>query len=130
MGFPAAAEKGGEAMGGGRKGEWREKWSASEVVVDVDGAKSEIKVERSCDPGWSAEDFADNVIQITDIGIVVVVIVVGVIGHRTDIGMPVYDVAFVRTLASSLRPSKPEEGQRAEWLEEALWYDAWLCVGR
>jgi len=25
MGFPAAAEKGEEAMGGGRKGEWREK---------------------------------------------------------------------------------------------------------
>jgi len=57
--------------------------------VDVDGAKSEIKVERSCDPGCSTEDFAESVIQITDIGIVVVVI-----GHhsaRTDISMPVYD---------------------------------------
>jgi len=25
MGSPAAAEEGGEVMGGGRKGEWREK---------------------------------------------------------------------------------------------------------
>jgi len=25
MGSPAAAEEGGETMGGGRKGEWREK---------------------------------------------------------------------------------------------------------
>jgi len=30
----------------GEGGEWRERKSASEVVVDVDGAKSEIKVER------------------------------------------------------------------------------------
>ena len=53
MGSPAAAEGGGEARGGGRGegGEWREKCSASEVDVGVDGAKSEIKVERSCDPG-------------------------------------------------------------------------------
>ena len=51
MGSPAAAEGGGEAMGGGR----RESGERSEVqarsTVDVDGAKSEIKVERSCDPG-------------------------------------------------------------------------------
>jgi len=32
-------------------GEWREKWSASGVDVGVDSAKSEIKVERRCDPG-------------------------------------------------------------------------------
>jgi len=39
--------------GDGREeeGEWREKQSASEVDVDVDSAKREIKVERSCDPG-------------------------------------------------------------------------------
>jgi len=51
IGSPAAAEGGGEAMGGGEGGAWREKRSASEVDVHVDGAKSEIKVERSCDPG-------------------------------------------------------------------------------
>jgi len=31
--------------------EWREMCNASEVDVDVDGAKSEIKVEKSCEPG-------------------------------------------------------------------------------
>jgi len=44
-GSPAAAEEG--AVGRGRG---REKVSASEVGVGVDGAKSEIKVERKCDP--------------------------------------------------------------------------------
>ena len=47
MGSPAAAEEGGEAIGGGRGGSGER----CEAVVDVDGAKSEIKVERSCDPG-------------------------------------------------------------------------------
>jgi len=66
----------------------------------------------------SAEDFAESVIEIAVIDIVVVAI-----SHhsaRTDIGMPVNDAAFARTLASSLTPSKPEEGLRAEGLEEAL----------
>jgi len=48
--------------------------SASKVDVGVDGAESEIKVERSCDPEWSAEDFDESVIKITVIGIVVIVI--------------------------------------------------------
>jgi len=37
---------------------------------------------------------------------------------------PSTTVAFARTSASSLTPSKPEEGRRAEGLEEALCYDA------
>jgi len=48
--------------------------SASEVDVGVDGAKSAIKVERRCNPEWSAEDFAESVIEITVVGIVVIVI--------------------------------------------------------
>jgi len=43
--------------GGGRweGGEWREKGGAIKVVVDVDGAKSEIKVEKICDTGlWGS----------------------------------------------------------------------------
>jgi len=54
MGSPAAAGGGGEAVGGGRGeiGERREVQSRSSLT------KSEIKVERSCDPGGSAEDFA------------------------------------------------------------------------
>jgi len=50
MSSPAAAEEGREAMGGerGESGESSEVYAA---VGDVDGAKSEIKIERSCDPG-------------------------------------------------------------------------------
>jgi len=51
MGSAAEEGEGGEAAGGGGGGERREKGGAIKVVVDVDGAKSEIKVERSCDPG-------------------------------------------------------------------------------
>ena len=82
MGSPAAAEGGGEASGGGR-GQSGER---SGVQARSDGAKSEINVERSCDPGGSAEDFAESVIEITVVGIVVIVI-----GPRTDIGMHVCD---------------------------------------
>jgi len=35
----------------GGRGRGRENVSASEVDVGVDGAESEIKVERRCDPG-------------------------------------------------------------------------------
>ena len=53
MGSPSAAEGGGEVRGGGRGegGEWREKWSASEVDVGVDVANCKIKDKRSCAPG-------------------------------------------------------------------------------
>jgi len=46
----AAEEEGAEGRGGGEWGRGREKVSASEVDVRVDCAKSEIKVERRCDP--------------------------------------------------------------------------------
>ena len=52
MGSPAAAEEGGEAMGGG-KGESGESSEVHErllVTLTVPKARS-IKVERSCDPG-------------------------------------------------------------------------------
>ena len=49
MGSPAAAEEGGGEMGSGR---WEsgERSESSEIDVDVDGTKSQIKVGRSCDP--------------------------------------------------------------------------------
>jgi len=47
MGSPAAAEEVGEEVGGGR---W-ESGERSEIDVDVDGTKSQIKVGRNCDPG-------------------------------------------------------------------------------
>ena len=50
MGSPAAAEEGGDEVGGGR---WEsgERSEASAIDVDVDGTKSQTKVGRSCDPG-------------------------------------------------------------------------------
>jgi len=49
----------------------------------------------------------------------IVIVDMGYHSARTDIGMPVSSAAFARTLTSSLTPpSKPEEGQRAEGLEE------------
>jgi hypothetical protein len=58
------------------------------------------------------------VIEIAIVGIVVIVI-----GHhnaRTDIGSLSVTATFAHTSASSLSTSKPEEGRRAEGLEEAL----------
>jgi len=52
-GLPSSSRRRRRGVGRGEGGEWREKspGSASEVDTDGDGAKSEIKVERSCDPG-------------------------------------------------------------------------------
>ena len=85
MGSPAAAEEGGEAMGGGM-GESEER---SEVQARSTLTSTAPKAKSRSREGAILEDFAESVIQITNIGIVVVVI-----GHhsaRTHIGMPVYD---------------------------------------
>jgi len=61
--------------------------STSVVDVAVNGAKSEIKVERRRGHEGSAEDFSESVIEIT-----VVCIVVIIIGHcsaRAYISIPV-----------------------------------------
>ena len=86
MGSPTVADEGGEARGGGRRR--REKVRAIEVDVGVDGAKSEIKVERRCSHEGSAGDFFKSVIEITDVDTIVIVIVC-YHSARADIGMPV-----------------------------------------
>jgi len=101
MGSPAAAEEGGEAMGGGR-----EESGKSSKVHERPSVTSTAPKARSRSRGVATldEDVAENVIQITDIGTVVVVF-----GHhsaRTDIGMPIYGVAFARTSASSSRRTR------------------------
>jgi len=50
-GLPSSSRRRRRGDGREEGGEWREKRSASEVDVDVDGATSKIKVERRCDPG-------------------------------------------------------------------------------
>jgi len=50
-GLPSSSRRRRRGNGRWEGGEWREKWSACEAFSDVNCAKSEIKVKRSCDPG-------------------------------------------------------------------------------
>ena len=83
MGSPAAAEEGGEEVGGGRgeSGERSEVQARSTLTSTLPKVITALARTSAC-PGTT--------------------------------------VAFARTLASPLTPSKPEEGRRAEGLEEAL----------
>jgi len=45
-GLPSSSRRRKRGKGRGEGGEWREKGSAMEVYVEVDGAKKEIKVKR------------------------------------------------------------------------------------
>ena len=86
-GLPSSSRRRRRGEKRGERGGDREKVSASEVDVGVDGAKSEIEVDRRRGHGASAEDLSEIAIEITAVGIVVIVI-----GHpsaRAYIGMPV-----------------------------------------
>jgi len=48
----------------------------------------------------------------------------------STLACPSATTTFSRASAYSLSTSKPDEGRRAKRLEEALRYNAWLCVGR
>jgi len=50
-GLPSSSRRRRRGEGRDEEGGWREKWSASEVDIGVDVAKSEIKDKRSCAPG-------------------------------------------------------------------------------
>ena len=82
MGSPAAAEEGGEEVGGGRceSGERSEVQARSTLTSTA--PKARLRSGEVATPGTMT--------------------------------------AFARTLASSLTPSKAEEGRRAEGLEETL----------
>jgi len=82
--------------------------SASEVDIGVDGAKSEIKVKRRNIPEYSAVDFAESVMKIDIVGIVVIVI-----GARAYIGMPVCnnDILVVQH-QSQMREGEPRGSKR------------------
>ena len=76
---------------GSRRGESAESSEVHEslsVTSTAQKARSR-PVKRSCDSGWSAEDVVENVIQITDIG--TVVIGFGLHSARTDISMAIYN---------------------------------------
>ena len=90
MGSPAAAEEGGEAMGGRRveSGERSEVQARSTLTSTAPKARSRSREVVTLDEAPRLS--------------------------------PSTTAAFARTFASSLTPSKPEEGQRADGLEEAL----------
>ena len=72
-GLPSSSRRRRRGEGRRKGGGGREKVSASEVDVGVDGTKSEIKVETRRGHGCSAEDFSEIAIEITVVGIVVIV---------------------------------------------------------
>jgi len=90
-GLPSSSRRRRRGEGRGEGEEWREKGSASEVVVDVD--ELVIATSLYLDLAFGA---------ITALA-------------RTS-ACPFTTAAFARTLASSLTPSKPKEGRRAEAL--------------
>jgi len=68
-GLPSSSRRRSKGEGRRRGTRRREKVSASEVDLGVDGAKSEIKVERRLVPERSAEDFAESVIEIPSLAL-------------------------------------------------------------
>jgi len=118
MGSPAAAEEGGEAMGGGRgeSGERSEVHARPSVTSTAPKARSrstgvatldeapKISLRMSSKLPTLASSSSSSVITTL---------------ARTS-ACPSTTAAFARTSASSLASSKPEEGWRAEELEEVL----------
>jgi len=118
MGSPAAAEEGGEAMGGGRgeSGESSEVHERPSVTSTAPKARSRSRGVATLDeaPKMSLR-MTSKLLTLTLSSLASVITALA----RTS-ACPSTTVAFARTLASSLTPSKPEEGWRAEGLEEAL----------
>jgi len=118
MGSPAAAEGGGEAMGGGRE-ESRERGEVqarSSLTSTAPKARSRSREVATLDeaPRISLR-VSSTVPTLASSSLSSVITALA----RTS-ACPSTTTAFARTLASSLTPSKPEEGRRAEGLEEAL----------
>jgi len=118
MGSPVAAEEGGEAMAGGR-GESGE----SSEVHERPSVTSTAPKARSRSRGFATLDEAPRISlrvssKLTTLAPSSLSSVITALA-RTSACLST-TVAFARTSASSLTPSKPEEGRRAEGLEEAL----------
>ena len=116
MGSPAAAEGGGEAMGGGRgeSGERSEMQARSTLTLTAPKVRSRSREVATLD---EATRISQSVIENTVVNSSLTWVITAL--ARTS-ACPSTTAAFARTSAPSLTPSKPEEGRRAEGLEEAL----------
>jgi len=109
-GLPGSSRRKSRGEGRGKGGRGREKASASEVEVGVDGAKSEIKIERRRVPECSTEDRHCHLV---------------IAALARTAACPSATTTFSRASVSLLSTSTPDEGWRAQakGLEEALRYD-------
>jgi len=118
MGSPAAAEEGGEAMGGGRG-----KSGESSEVHERQSVTSTAPKTRSRSRGVATLDEALRMSlrmssKLLTLAPSLLSLVITALARTLTCTSTT--VAFARTLVFSLTLSKPEEGQRAEGLEEAL----------
>jgi len=118
MGSPETAEEGGEAMGGGRgeSGERSEMQVRSSWTSTAPKARSRLREVATLDEAPRISLRVSS--KLTTLASLSVSSVITALARTS--ACPSMTAAFARTLASSLTPSKPEEGQRAEGLEEAL----------
>ena len=112
MGSPAAAEEGAEAMGG-RRGESGER-SGVHVRPSV---TSTAPKARSRSRGVATLDEAPRISlrmpsKLPTLALPLMSLVITALART--LACPSATVAFAQTLASSLTPSKPKEGRRAE----------------
>ena len=118
MDSPAAAEEGGKTMGGGRgeSGESSEVHERLSVTLTTPTARSRSR-------GVATLDEAPRMVlrmssKLPTLALSSLSSVITALART--LACPSTTVGFARTLASSLTLSKPEEGQRAKGLEEAL----------
>ena len=116
MGSPAAAEEGGEEVGGGRweSGERSEVQARSTLTSTAPKARSRSGEVATLDevPRISLRVSSKLPSSLLLLSVITAL-------ARTS-AYPGTTAAFARTVTSSLTPSKAEEGRRAEGLEETL----------
>ena len=118
MGSPAAAEEGGEEMGGEKceSEERSEVQARSTVALTVPKARSRSREVVTLDEEPRISLRVSSKLPSSPSSLLSSVITALA---RTS-AYPGTTAAFARTLVSSLTPSKAEEGRRAEGLEETL----------
>jgi len=118
MGSPAAAEEGGEEMGGGRweSGERSEVQARSTLTSTAPKARSRSGEVVTLDEGPRISLRVSTKLPTSTSSMMSS----GITALARTSAYPGTTAAFARTLASSLTPSKAEEGRRAEGLEETL----------
>ena len=127
MGSPAVAEGGGEARGGGRgeSGERSGVQAGSTLESTVPKARSRSREVETLDEAPRILLRASSKLQSSASSSESLSWVITALARIS--ACPSVTVTFARTSAST---SKPEEGRWAKGLELALWYDAWLCIGK